>query len=210
MQTNTEKVTYESHITIDGSRDGMIKFEYEMRKLGIKVIHVGNGFPTIDYHHMTSVVCRNASDVSAVEQIVKVVTDNLKSDDVQITRIKLEKSPTPKGSVAGECYYECHVEVFGGVISRKLYDPAFWFVSQNTNKFKTVPDGRLECIFMLTARMKNISLDSFTEAVYAKMIPFIDLIADKSKVFIEECVYDTNEHLDAHWMNIEKGSVISE
>lgn len=138
------------------------------------------------------------------------MTDNLKSDDVQITRIKLEKSPTPKGSVTGECYYECHVEVFGGMISRKLYDPAFWFVSQNTNKFKTVPDGRLECIFMLTARMKNISLDSFTEAVYAKMIPFIDLIADKSKVFIEECVYDTNEHLDAHWMNIEKGSISSE
>lgn len=42
------------------------------------------------------------------------------------------------------------------------------------------------------------------------MIPFIDLIADKSKVFIEECVYDTNEHLDAHWMNIEKGSISSE
>lgn len=45
MQTNTEKVTYESHITVDGSRDGMLKFEYEMKKLGIKVIHVGNGFP---------------------------------------------------------------------------------------------------------------------------------------------------------------------
>ena len=62
---------------------------------------------------------------------------------------------------------------------------------------------------MLTARMKNISLDSFTEAG-TKLLPFIDLIADKSKVFIEECVYDTNEHLDAHWMNIEKGSVGSE
>ena len=71
-------------------------------------------------------------------------------------------------------------------------------------------DGMLECIFMLTARMKNISLDSFTEAVYAKMLPFIDLIADKSKVFIEECVYDTNEQLDAHWMNIAQGSVSSE
>ena len=94
--------------------------------------------PTIDYHHMTSVVCRNASDVSAVEQIVKVVTDNLKSDDVQITRIKLEKSPTPKGSVAGECYYECHVEVFGGVISRKLYDPAFLVC---VTKHKQIQDG---------------------------------------------------------------------
>ena len=103
--------------------------------------------------------------------------------------------------------YKSHITVDG---SRDGMILLFWFVSQNTNKFKTVPDGRLECIFMLTARMKNISLDSFTEAVYAKMIPFIDLIADKSKVFIEECVYDTNEHLDAHWMNIEKGSISSE
>lgn len=181
-----------------------------MQQMGIKVIRVGNGYPVIDYHHMTSVVCREMSDVTAVEQIVKVVVESLKDDGVRITRGKLERSPQPKGSVTGSCYYECHVEVFGSAVTKKLYDPAFWFVSQNTNKFKSMPDGRLECLYMLTARNKNISLNDFTESVYSKMIPFVELIADKDKVFIEECVYDTCEQLDAHWMNVKEGSISSE
>ena len=93
---------------------------------------------------------------------------------------------------------------------KKLYDPAYWFVSKNTNKVMNMPSGKLEPLYMLTARNKNISLADFTESAFSKMLPFVDLIAAKDKVFIEECVYDTNEHLDAHWMNIEKGSISSE
>ena len=210
MNTRNDKVVYESHITVDGSEEGLRLFKARMKECSIKVIKVGNGFPIIDYHHMTSVICHDMNDVTAVEQIVRVVTDSLKDHGVRITRGKLERSPTPKGSVTGSRYYECHVEVFSSAVTKKLYDPTYWFVSQNTNKFKSMPDGRLENLYMLTARMKNISLSAFTESVYSKMIPFVELIADKDKVFIEECVYDTCEQLDAHWMNIKDGSISSE
>ena len=93
---------------------------------------------------------------------------------------------------------------------KKLYDPAYWFVSKNTNKVMNMPSGKLEPLYMLTARNKNISLADFTESAFSKMLPFVGLIAVKDKVFIEECVYDSNEHLDAHWMNIAQGSVSSE
>lgn len=210
MQTNTEKVTYESHITVDGDREGLILFEKRVRDMGMKVIHVGNGYPVLDYHHMTSVVCRDQIEVGAVEQSVQLVVDQLPGHNLKITRVKLERSPQLKGRVTGDCYYECHVEVFSSAVTKKLYDPAYWFVSQNTNKFKSMPNGQLESLYMLTARNKNVSLAEFTEMVYSKMIPFVELIADKDKVFIEECVRDSNEQLDAHWMNIADGSVSSE
>ena len=93
---------------------------------------------------------------------------------------------------------------------KKLYDPAYWFVSKNTNKVMNMPNGKLEPLYMLTARNKNISLADFTESAFSKMLPFVGLIAVKDKVFIEECVHDSNEQLDAHWMNIAQGSVSSE
>ena len=56
MKPQNEKAVFESHITVSGSDEAVALFKEKIKSLDIKVISVGNGFPTIDYHHMTSVV----------------------------------------------------------------------------------------------------------------------------------------------------------
>lgn len=208
MKPQNEKAVFESHITVDGTDEAIAQFKEKMKSMDIKVISVGNGYPVIDHHHMTSVICTSQIEANAVEDIVRLTVADI--EGLNISRIKLERSPSLKGSVCGDSYYECHVEVFESAVTKKLYDPAYWFVSKNTNKVMNMPNGKLEPLYMLTARNKNISLAEFTEMAFSKMLPFVYLIAVKDKVFIEECVYDSNEQLDAHWMNIAEGSVSSE
>lgn len=185
---------FEIHATV--STDNVQKFKDDCKELGLKSLVIELQSNNGNYQQVMTSDKFNGTDHSTeLDKIVKKLT----TKGYEIERLKVEYHISYCSLIP--LYYECHIRLIVNKddleILKEFTIENNWHLSKNP--FKELGDGREYRI--ITYRTKDRVLDfrikvasALHKLDYVFQIPF-------DKVEAEACILDTNEELDAKWLN---------
>lgn len=204
---------FEAHITVKLSSD-VEQFNSICHSMDIKPIVIQLDRGRVQTQVMTC--SRHSGTFQAIWGEVQNITTILKSNDLEITRIKIEAHPDNLGvpssllearELSSENYFEYHLKVLMNPMDRpkllSICEKYQAHLSHNAFKIRADVTKPLSYENFVTCRSYQLGKKEANQHFEALAQSIQDLGIPILKQFMEYCIYDSNLELDKGWLTTE-------